>query len=105
MISYCIAQGFSQTPGGRKRTDGSFSGEEFRDDVLKQLYSQAKENNEQLLIDLDGGYGYGSSFLEEAFGGLQRQYKGENILDIIVLKSDDDPMQTEKIKKYVLNSL
>ena len=26
------------------------------------------EKNEVLIVNLDGGYGYGSSFLEEAFG-------------------------------------
>jgi len=35
----------------------------------------ALEQNEEVLVELDGVVGYGSSFLEEAFGGLVRSSK------------------------------
>lgn len=64
---YEIARKFSDTPGGRYKRLGPYSGEEFRD-VLVDLLSK----NEEVEVVLDGTEGYGSSFLEEAFGGLVR---------------------------------
>ncbi len=64
-----IAKEFTETPAGRYVTDGSYSGERFRDDILLP----ALLNNDLVTINLDGTLGYGSSFLEEAFGGLIRE--------------------------------
>ncbi len=66
MIS--IAKDFTDTPGGRNRTDGPYSGERFRDDVLVPALERG-----EVEVDLDGVLGFGSSFLEEAFGGLVRR--------------------------------
>lgn len=66
--SITVAKDFSRVPSGRKRTDGPYSGEEFRDDIL---YPALKEFDKVEVV-LDGTLGYGSSFLEEAFGGLIR---------------------------------
>lgn len=76
-IEYNIAQEYSETPGTRHIKDGEFSGEDFRTTVLKDLY----DNYDKVIINLDGTYGYPSSFLEEAFGGLKRIYKDKDILD------------------------
>ena len=66
-----IAKDFSVFPGGRYPSDGKYSGEEFRNEYLiPKLYSL--KENELLTIELDGTRGYGSSFLEESFGGLVR---------------------------------
>lgn len=62
---------FSTTPGARYRNLGKASGEEFRDDVLVP----ALERDKSLIVNLDGVRGYGSSFLDEAFGGLVRLNK------------------------------
>jgi hypothetical protein len=64
-----VSQDFSDVPAGRYRTDGPFSGEAFREDHLWP----ALRAHEQVTVDLDGTEGYGSSFLEEAFGGLVRK--------------------------------
>ena len=64
-----IAKDFSVYPGGRTPSDGPFSGEEFRENILIPIFN----NNEEVVIDFDGVRGYGSSFLEEAFGGLVRR--------------------------------
>ena len=72
MMTYNIAEQFSTTPGGRFRKHGPYSGEEFREDVLRGLLQSAIESDDKLAIVLDGTSGYGSSFLEEAFGGLIR---------------------------------
>jgi hypothetical protein len=51
---------------------GPFSGEEFREELLEPALKQAIEQKHVLTIILDGVSGYGSSFLEESFGGLVR---------------------------------
>lgn len=68
MRTISIAKDFSVYPGGRTPIDGPFSGEEFRENILIPIFN----SNEEVIIDFDGVRGYGSSFLEEAFGGLVR---------------------------------
>lgn len=69
-ITIFVAKQFSETPGGRFRSDGPKSGEAFREDVLyPKLLSHEKVD-----VNLDDTLGYGSSFLEEAFGGLVRNH-------------------------------
>ena len=63
-----IADNFSETPLGRYVTDGSYSGERFREEFLVPALKEGS-----LTVDIDGTEGYGSSFLEEAFGGLVRK--------------------------------
>ncbi len=59
---------FSKFPGPRYASLGEYSGEVFRD---QYLIPALKEGD--IAVDLDGVFGYGSSFLEEAFGGLARK--------------------------------
>lgn len=66
-----IANEFSPYPVGRYVTDGPNSGERFREEFL----APALKAGQSLVIDMDGVLGYGSSFLEEAFGGLVRVHK------------------------------
>lgn len=68
MITIKIAEQFSRFPAGRFVKDGPFSGEHFRTKFLEPPLRRA----EDLTVDMDGARGYGSSFLEEAFGGLVR---------------------------------
>ncbi len=68
MVMINIAKQFSSTPGGRFYTDGPYSGQKFRDEVLVP----ALKTGDRVEVVLDGVRGYGSSFLEEAFGGLIR---------------------------------
>ena len=65
-----IAENFSKFPAGRYKSDGPFSGQHFRDDILYP----ALRKYERVIVNIDGTMGYGSSFLEEAFGGLRREY-------------------------------
>ena len=64
-----IARDFSSTPGGRFRVMGPASGEQFRELIRRVL---KRNPSEVVEVVLDGVEGYGSSFLEEAFGGLVR---------------------------------
>lgn len=97
--SISVATDFSRFPAGRFYTDGPYSGEKFREEVLRPLVESGTETIE---IDLDGTAGYGSSFLEEAFGGLVRVsgISAEELLRRIVLKSED-PARVSEIKEYV----
>lgn len=96
-----IAKDFSKTPGARYRSEGLFSGEEFREDFLQPSFIKAKEKGEKLIINLDGGYGYPTSFLEEAFGGLVRRYGSKEVLDTIELVSEDEPSLVNEIITYI----
>lgn len=68
-------------PAGRFRDDGQFSGQAFREDHLTPLWRSALVSGELVAVHLDGTLGYGSSFLEEAFGG-RRRTDGFRVVDL-----------------------
>ena len=98
-----IATEFSDTPGGRYKSDGPFSGELFREEHLLPTFDSLKQD-ECLLIDLDGGFGYGISFLEEAFGGLARLRSPQSVGQKLKFKSDDEPELIPLIEEYIANA-
>lgn len=63
-----VSKQFSKLPGGRYIRLGPNSGEDFRNRFLIEPLRQGKF----VVVELDGVRGYGSSFLEEAFGGAVR---------------------------------
>ena len=83
---------FSKFPGSRYRDEGkkAHSGQEFREDVLEPKFKEALEKNMKILVDLDGTIGYGTSWLEEVFGGLARTYRSEVVLNTIDIKSEEE---------------
>ncbi|MEX2616395.1 MAG: STAS-like domain-containing protein [Alphaproteobacteria bacterium] len=96
-----ISTDFSDTPGARYETDGPFSGEVFRKDFLLP----ALEGTEGVEIDLNDVEGFGSSFLEEAFGGLVRSdgYKADELLRRLKFKSLD-AVYIDQITRYIRNA-
>ncbi|MEQ1933888.1 MAG: STAS-like domain-containing protein [Fimbriimonadaceae bacterium] len=65
-----IGTEFSRTPLGRYHPkDGPNSGERFR----REFLTPALRSNPVVIVRIDQVEGYGSSFLEEAFGGLVRK--------------------------------
>ena len=96
-----ISTEFSETPGARYKSEGPYSGEEFRETVLEPKFNEAKEKREKLFVDLDGGYGYPTSFLEEAFGGLARVYDSADVLKILEFISKDEPSLIDEIREYI----
>ena len=96
-----IAKEFSMTPGGRKITEGDYSGELFRKKYLIPRYKKAMDIGEKLEIYFDGAYGYPPSFLDESFGGLVRELRIKGCLNNIVIISNDDLTIERKIRKYV----
>ena len=59
---------WSLYPCGRYRQHGECSAEAFRDDYL----IPALETHEYVEVDMSGPLAFGSSWLEECFGGLVR---------------------------------
>jgi STAS-like domain of unknown function (DUF4325) len=97
---------FTDRPGVRFRSNGKRSGEEFRQEWLKPAFERARAANRRLLVDLDGAYGYATSFLEEAFGGLTRDMKGpDNVLPYILIKTDEEPRQLARVMAYIRDGL
>ena len=96
-----VAKEFSRTPGPRFRTEGKFSGEEFRESLLLRLFAQARHEGMGLHVVLDGGYGYAPSFLEEAFGGLARIYGSELVASTLAFTSAEEPYLIEDIQNYI----
>lgn len=104
MITIKISEDYSNTPGPRLRTEGEYSGEDFRETVLKPKFNIAIANKEKIKIDLDGGYGYPPSFLEESFGGLAREYDENLVQNTFEFVSEDEPLLIEEIRKYIKNA-
>lgn len=105
-----IVKEYTDKPGARYESQGSNSGEKFRNEILYPKFLESIKNNETLTVNLDGGYGYGSSFLEEAFGGLVRKLKKEKNdnykrVNEIVIVSNDNKTWIEKIKLYIKEAI
>lgn len=98
MKKVSIAKDFTRFPSGRYMANGSTSGEAFRKKFLEEPVS----NREEVQIDFDGTIGYGSSFLEEAFGGVVRELK-INSKDILALLkfSSSDPSIIQEVISYI----
>jgi hypothetical protein len=96
-----IATDFSIHPGARYYKDGTFSGQEFYDKLLKSKYVEAKESNKKLIINLDDTEGYATSFLDEAFGRLSKKFGNDEVWNNIEIISIDEPDWIEEIKEYI----
>lgn len=101
-----IAKDYSRTPGPRYVSEGAFSGEDFRNNVLCPKIKEAIEKNEILQVVLDGTHGYGTSFLEEAFGGLIREDKipYQQIISVLRIVSEEEEYLIDDIMQYLLDA-
>ncbi len=89
---------FSRYPYGRYRVQGNYSGERFRDEFLLP----ALRRGEPVEVDLDGVRGYGSSFLEETFGGLVRAGISADVLaQRMKILSTEDPSLIQEVSEYI----
>lgn len=70
-VRISIAEDFSKYPAGRFREDGPGSGAAFREDHLAPALNDP--DVDQVVVSVDGIAGFGTSFLDEAFGGLVRE--------------------------------
>ena len=95
---------FSEYPGPRYESLGPNSGEKFRKLIL---LDNVRLHKGDITVVLDGAYGYGSSFLDEAFGGLIR----DGVPDEIALRicenliSDEDPSLKFEITQWVKDAI
>lgn len=102
-IKIKIAKDFSLTPGPRYIKEGLNSGELFRNEILFPMLKKAIEEDIKIVVDLDGTAGYGTSFLEEAFGGLIREEKMDyNLISSkIEIISNEEDFLIDDIKQYL----
>jgi hypothetical protein len=98
-----VARDFSRTPGSRYVEEGDFSGELFRVQTLQPAIVEALHAGGEVNIDLDGTAGFGTSFLEEAFGGLIRDggFTGPDVLRILTFTSHEEPYLIDDIRGYI----
>ena len=101
MATIRISEEYSETLGARYIEEGEFSGEDFRKNFLISRFESALRSGEEIIVDLDGGYGNPVSFLEEAFGGLAREYGTDKVLKVLKFVSLDEPSQVDDIIDYI----
>lgn len=82
-----IETDFTWAPAGRYREFGPYTGEVFRVDLLVP----ALQKYDSVTVDLDGAIGYGSSFVEETFGGLVREhgYSENELKETLKIKTEE----------------
>ena len=97
-----ISESYSKYPGPRYVELGPHSGEDFRKTVLLP----ALETGNEVVVVLDGTFGYGSSFLEEAFGGLVREegLNQQEMLKRIRFISKEEPELLDEIRDYIMEA-
>jgi len=98
MIVIDVAKEFSKTPFGRYKSDSQFSAEAFRETLLIPNL----EGTEEITIDFSKvSLGVGSSFLEEAFGGLVRHGYDHNRLLKRLKIIDRMGLYDEQVKSFI----
>ena len=105
-----IGKDFSTVPAGRYLNDGPNSGERFREEILKSVVVNRNEYDIPVTIILDDGVeGYGSSFLNEAFGGLVRKgyAKPDEVLKCFDFEYSDDEFDyyKQRIISYIKEAI
>jgi len=107
-----VAKQFSPYPSGRVEEDGTFNGQKFRVEHLEPALDElvnSDDKSEILTVNIDGVRSFGSSFLEEAFGGLIRKTKHDPVWAVKVLNikcsQDHLKMYHDVILQYVKDAL
>lgn len=94
-----VAKQFSPTPFGRYASDGNFSAEKFRDEILKP---QLLNCNDDITVDFSKvALGVGSSFLEEVFGGLVRQGIDKRKLLTHIIVKDKFNLYQDQVNHFI----
>ena len=87
-VTISIADNFSAYPAGRYPEDGEYNGTTFRKAVL----IPALMDDARVEVTFDDVAGFGSSFLDEAFGGLIRdEGMTKEFLDSHLLLTTTEP--------------
>lgn len=101
MITIDIPKDFSPTTGFRYYSDGPKSGQEFFETLLRLKFKDALDNKVKLKIILDGGEGYLSSFLNEAFRLLSKEFGPDTSWNNLIIISNETPKYIKKIKDAI----
>jgi len=97
-IKYNFSEEYTKYPGGRFERLGPFSGEDFRENVLRDYFNSGTK----IKIDATGIVtSFSPSFLDEAFGQLAREYGLQKFVETVELFSSDNPGLKEKMMYYV----
>ena len=96
-IQIDIKKDFSDSPGARYRKDGPHSGEEFYEEHLKKKFDEAISQKVKLVINLDGVWGYPSSFVSGSFGKLSLAYSAQKVLETIIFISNESETRKKRI--------
>jgi hypothetical protein len=100
MSKILISKQFSKTPFGRYVSDGPNSAERFRRECLVPAF---KASSGPIEVDFNGiSLAIGSSFLEEAFGGLIRKegITKDRVKKNLIIKSDL-PFYQQQIARFI----
>lgn len=100
MSKILISKQFSKTPFGRYVSDGPHSAVRFRKEFLVPAFVDIEEPIE---VDFDGiSLAIGSSFLEEAFGGLIRKegISKDKVKKYLIIKSEL-PFYEQQIARFI----
>jgi hypothetical protein len=94
-----VAKDFSPVPLGRFPDDSPFNGTTFREKFLLPAIKKFA----RVQVVFDGAEGYGSSFLEEAFGGLIRNegLRESALVSKLELISIEDPTVIDEVLSYL----
>ncbi len=103
MVKISIARDFSKNPGARHNEDGNHSGEAFFNNILLPKFEEAEKSDVKLEVDLNGLYGFPSSFVSESFGKLSILKGADQVNARIVFVSDENPIRAEKAKAEIKN--
>jgi hypothetical protein len=102
-MTISIAKDFSRDLGARYPREADYSGEEFRQRILYPKFCEARSRGEKLEVNLDGTYGIGSGFLDEAFAGLilNNKISYDDIKRYLVVTTKEDPMCIREVEGYL----
>ncbi len=91
---------FSKNPGLGLSEYGPDSGEDFYP-LLKEAFIKALNEKSELVVNLDGVWGYSPSFLKQVFGSLSKEFSEEDIREILKIYSQEEPHWIDYIKEIL----
>ena len=65
-----VSKTFSPCLGGRYKKHGEYSGEEFRETILKPIWRENRQKNNKIILDFSDGYGPPRCWSDEVFYNL-----------------------------------
>ena len=86
-------------PGLRYTWQGDYTAQEYLQSFLLEAVKTALNEGKDIVIDLDGPRGYASSFIDEIFGQLSKNFGLERVLSKVTVKSYDRPWLIEEAKE------